>query len=60
MSELSLAQQMAHETDEFKVFQACVDQCMTIAETERTMDEWKTIRARIENPPFNHGAINHF
>jgi len=51
VSELSLAQQMAHETDEFKVFQACVEQCMTIVEIKRTMDEWRTIRTRIESPP---------
>lgn len=47
--EVTLAQQMAHETDEFKVFQACVDRCMTVAETEQMMAEWKRIRSRIEN-----------
>lgn len=48
MNEINLAREMAHETDEFKVFQACVDRCLSIVETQRVMDEWKTIGARIE------------
>lgn len=49
MDKLTLAQEMAHETDEYKVFQACVDRCMTVAEIEQITAEWKTIRSRIEN-----------
>ncbi len=53
MEEISLAQEMAHETDEFKVFQTCIDRCLSKAETEQVMDEWKTIRARIERRKIN-------
>lgn len=45
---LSLAQHLAHEPDEFKVFQACVKRCMAVSEVEWVMDEWNTIRAGIE------------
>lgn len=46
--EVTLAQELACETDELKVFQACVDRCMNIEQIEQTMAEWKRIRSRVE------------
>ncbi len=48
MNQISLAQQMAHETDDYIVFQACLQLCLSVGETAWVMDEWRTIRARIE------------
>ena len=49
MGEITLAQEMAHEPDECKVFAVCVERCLSAEETQWVMDEWRTIRARIES-----------
>jgi hypothetical protein len=50
-AETTLAQAMADVPDEYLVFQACVDNCLTIAETETVMAEWNAIRARVTKTP---------
>jgi len=49
LNQISLAQQLAHETDDEIVYQACVQLCLTVGETQKVVKEWKAIRARVES-----------